>query len=267
MSDNPYANPQVADASPKQKTTATRVVVRVLLGSFGVLLLLGLLSPMVRTARPAAYRMACSNNLKQIGLALHNYMATNGSFPPAFTVDAEGRPLHSWRTLILPYVEQQALYELIDLTKPWNDPVNQVAFKTAVPTYTCPQSGDGEYGTTYFAYVDEHRCVRFGGNTPGEAKAAIDFNGICIVELDDSKAVPWMQPIDTEREKMWSFLAGKKFPHQNGFTIALADGSVRFLPAGMEPEKFLNLTGEGRNTMLEELNDETQGDKVGHMDL
>ncbi|MEL7264459.1 MAG: DUF1559 domain-containing protein [Planctomycetota bacterium] len=68
--------------------------------------------------------MACSNNVKQIGLGLANYHASWNSFPPAYTVDANGNRLHSWRTLILPYVEQQPLYDRIDLTKPWDDPAH-----------------------------------------------------------------------------------------------------------------------------------------------
>ena len=83
----------------------------------------GLLLPAVQAAREAARRMSCSNNIKQIGLAMQNYHTAYGTLPPAYTVDAQGRPLHSWRTLILPFIEQQALYGEIDLSKPWNDPV------------------------------------------------------------------------------------------------------------------------------------------------
>jgi type II secretory pathway pseudopilin PulG len=83
-----------------------------------------MLLPSVRRARPAARRSQCKNNLKQIGLALYNYEADYHAFPPAYTVDADGKPLHSWRTLILPYLDQQPLYARIDLSKPWDDPAN-----------------------------------------------------------------------------------------------------------------------------------------------
>ena len=74
--------------------------------------------------------MQCANNLKQIALALRNYESVYHALPPAYTVDAEGKPLHSWRTLILPYLEQQALYDKIDLSKPWDDPANKEAYET-----------------------------------------------------------------------------------------------------------------------------------------
>ena len=97
-------------------------------------ILVGLLLPAVQAAREAARRMQCSNNMKQIALAMHNYEAVYKAFPPAYTTDANGQPLHSWRTLLLPYMEQQALYSQIDLNKPWDDPVN-LPFSQVVITH------------------------------------------------------------------------------------------------------------------------------------
>ena len=75
------------------------------------------------------------NNLKQIALALLNYEQAHHALPPAYTVDAQGRPLHSWRTLILPYLDQESLYQTIDLSKPWNDPANAKALETSLPFF------------------------------------------------------------------------------------------------------------------------------------
>ena len=68
-------------------------------------ILIALLLPAVQAAREAARRTQCSNNLKQIGLAMHNYHDVNQQFPPAYIADADGQPMHSWRVLILPYLE------------------------------------------------------------------------------------------------------------------------------------------------------------------
>jgi len=62
------------------------------------------LGPAVIAAREAARRMQCTCHLKGLGLAFHTYHDAYGSFPPAYTVDADGRPLHSWRVLILPFI-------------------------------------------------------------------------------------------------------------------------------------------------------------------
>src|SRR6478672_5330638 len=71
------------------------------------LLLIALLLPAVGGGPPHG-RMACSNHLKQIGIALQNYHDVYGSFPPAYVADANGRPMHSWRVLILPFAEHKA---------------------------------------------------------------------------------------------------------------------------------------------------------------
>ncbi len=128
------------------------VALPVLIGCIGIMV--GLLLPAVQAGREAARRVQCTNNLKQIGLALHNYTDVHRSLPPAFTVDENGKPLHSWRTLLLPYLEQQALYESIDLSKPWNDPVNAHLATTVVPTYTCPSHASNNGLTLYQAVVD-----------------------------------------------------------------------------------------------------------------
>jgi hypothetical protein len=98
------------------------------LATLGVLfLLMCLLFPAVRNARPAAYRNTCANQLHQIAIAIHNYVNAHHALPPLYTTDVDGKPLHSWRTLILPYLEEHKLYDSIDLTKSWDDPVNSRA--------------------------------------------------------------------------------------------------------------------------------------------
>ena len=73
---------------------------------------------------PWYWKTHCKNNIKQIALALLMYEQAHGSFPPAYTADADGTPLHSWRVLILPYIEQQRLYDQYDFDEPWDGPNN-----------------------------------------------------------------------------------------------------------------------------------------------
>ena len=93
-----------------------------------------ILAPM----RGSAARSQCINNLKQIGLAMHNYHDQHKSFPPAYTVDKAGKPLLSWRVLILPYLEQNALYKEFHLDEPWDSPHNRTLIDRMPPTYRCP---------------------------------------------------------------------------------------------------------------------------------
>src|SRR4029450_11476448 len=117
MSINPYDSPETASQPPERKPAKARFTLAELLVVIGVIgVLIGLLLPnMRRSGVSAARRMSCQNHLKQIAIALLNYQDVYHSLPPAYTVDASGKPLHSWRTLILPYLEPRALYEKIDL--------------------------------------------------------------------------------------------------------------------------------------------------------
>ncbi len=87
--------------------------------------LIGLLLPAVGSPRQAGRRSICENNLRQIALALQNYHQANGCFPPAYVADKNGKPMHSWRVLILPYVGFDDLYKAYDFTEPWDGPNNK----------------------------------------------------------------------------------------------------------------------------------------------
>ena len=93
----------------------------IVLGAFGSLFMTAaLLLPAVQSAREAARRAQCVNNLKQIGLAMHNFHAQKNHFPAAAIVDKAGKPLLSWRVAILPYIEQESLYQQFHLDEPWD---------------------------------------------------------------------------------------------------------------------------------------------------
>ena len=112
MDENPYRGPGSGDVSgsPKQKKSPISTVLKLLavLGIIGIVICMML--PAVRSAREPARRNQCKSNLKQIALALQGYAQVHGALPPAYTTDADGKPLHSWRTLILPFMEEQRLY-------------------------------------------------------------------------------------------------------------------------------------------------------------
>src|SRR6476469_182788 len=100
-----------------KRSAFTLVKLLVVIAIIGVLV--ALLLPAVQAAREAARRMQCSNHLKQIGLALQNYHDTFGSLPPAYLADSQGKPIHSWRVLILPFLENTTLYDRYSFDEPW----------------------------------------------------------------------------------------------------------------------------------------------------
>lgn len=104
-----------------------------------IAILIALLLPAVQQAREAARRSQCKNNLKQIGLALHNYHESHNKMPMAFVVDYSS-PGGEWsvQARILPYLEQGNLFKKADLSRPYSDPVNSGIAAFRVPTYLCP---------------------------------------------------------------------------------------------------------------------------------
>lgn len=155
--------------------------------------------------RDIARQLTCRSTLKQIGVALQEFCAVHGDFPPAYTIDPDGKRLHSWRTLLLPYLDQQALYDSIDLTKPWDDPVNVIARETEVWFYACPGAVipgvefDGSK-TTYLALVGPGWA--FAGAEPRARDAIEDgaANTLAVIDVGADRAVHWMSPEDISAE-------------------------------------------------------------------
>ena len=106
-----------------------------------IAILIGLLLPAVQKVREAASKAQCSNNLKQLALAMHNYAAVFNSFPGGGETDGvccSSRSYSNWAIEALPYIEQEALMKRYDRTKYNEDPVNLYVVQQAVKTMRCP---------------------------------------------------------------------------------------------------------------------------------
>ena len=118
----------------------TLVELLVVIAIIGILI--ALLLPAVQAAREAARRMQCTNNLKQIGLALHNYHGAMGCLPFASAYNVAPNT-GTWAAFVLPYLELQPLYDQFDFNRNMKDPVNQLAVTTVVAAYICPSDPAG----------------------------------------------------------------------------------------------------------------------------
>ncbi len=128
----------------------TLVELLVVIAIIGVLV--ALLLPAVQAAREAARRMSCSNNLKQIGLALHNYEGSHGVLPPSRIDISSPRFQQSWVSLALPYIEQGTIHSQYNFGTNWYDPINDPLTTTRVPTMLCPSSPSGRLVPTSSLY-------------------------------------------------------------------------------------------------------------------
>lgn len=188
-----------------------------------------LLAQSVRKTREAAARAQSSNNLKQIALAMHNYNDTYGHLPPQATYDKNGKPMLSWRVMILPFIEQQNLYKQFHLDEPWDSEHNKKLLAQMPKIYASPtdEKTVKDHTTRYQgffgkgAFFDGKKPLRFPGDFPDGTS-----NTIMIVEA--AKAVPWTKPDDIVYDAAKP-LPKLSRPGAGGFLGSMCDGSVRFL--------------------------------------
>ena len=217
-----------------------RFTLTTVFGGLLVLVVIMLLLPGVGRARPAARRMQCANNLAQIEKALFQYHEKHGCFPPAYIADKNGRPMHSWRVLILPFLDQEALYKQYHFDEPWDGPNNRKLHSIPMPIYRCPS--DGPVSQTMSSYV---AVVGAGTAWPGATSAKLaDFSDganqtIMLVEMVNS-GIHWMEPKDLDFAKMPMAINAKSGKgisgeHARGANVAFADGHIEFLKDDTSP--------------------------------
>lgn len=215
----------------------------------GVLLFLvvvALLLPAQCTCREAARRMQCCKNLKQIMLAMHNYREKYGCFPPAYTVDKRGRRMHSWRALLLEFLDQEELYKKYDFSHPWNSPDNLAVAKLlkGIGPFHCPtEDTPTPLDTSYVMLVGPQAFS--DGPTGRKPDEIIDgsANTIAVVEMSPS-GIGWTEPRDLEIAEMNFKInnpehTGIHSCHPNGANVAFADGHVMYLANDSADENIL----------------------------
>ena len=236
---------------PHQKST-TPISVRLLIGvgvasGICVIGLIALLFPAVQSSRESARLSTCQNNLQQLGLALSNYHEAYGTFPPAYIPDETGRPAHSWRVLILPFLDQSRMYDAYDFDKPWNHADNLAVAQKTPQVFRCPSAPPGgQINATHYVYVtgpdtcfDGAEGIRLQDITDGQSQT------ILVVETHQS-SISWNEPRDLEVSR-WKRIGvpstvSSTSDHVAGFHVVLADGSVRFIRQPIDPGVFKAMT-------------------------
>jgi len=152
----------------------TLIELLVVIAIVGVLT--ALLLPAIQAARESSRRSACQNNLRQIGVALQNYVSLQGKFPPG---KKWSRPRndpqtfdYAWSSILLDYVEEQSLHDQIDFKMPLTDPVNLPATSMILPIYLCPSTSRTEEHRS-----PEGQLIHLAGQ-PGEGLGCIDYLGV-----------------------------------------------------------------------------------------
>jgi prepilin-type processing-associated H-X9-DG protein len=136
--------------------------------------------------------------------------------------DADGKPLLSWRVLILPYLGQESLFHQFHLNEPWDSPHNRSLSAQIPNVYKCPSDPEASGLTTYEVLVDPRSL--FTGKPEGVERSSVtDGNAVTFLVVEASTAVPWSKPEEL------SSLNGVGSRHPGGFNAAMADGSIHFI--------------------------------------
>lgn len=220
------------------------------LGILAVLVVFGMGTCLFRAignARATAIAMAAQCHLNQLQLALHNYHDAYGCFPPAYVVDNRGKPIHSWRVLILPFIEEKELYEAYRFDEPWNGPNNLKLANQMPKIYHLPNDPTPTSTTNIVTVVGSETafpgsdCTRIDDFTDG-----LDHT-ILLAEITSS-GICWMEPRDLRVEDMSFTVNDPKRPsisssRRRGPYVVFADSihTYRLSPV-LAPETLQALT-------------------------
>lgn len=227
----------------------------ILLGAFLIMLAWFVIRsvPIVQTVKDLSNTSACVGNLRRIGQAVLAYEAAHGTFPPAYLADENGQPIHSWRVLILPYLDQQDLYDNYDFDEAWNGPQNSLLADQIGDIYRCPCELEtvDQWLEEEGGFLDTSYMMIVGPNTitdgPSTKKSLADvtdlpFDTFLVVETAGSR-VHWMDPRDLTEHGLSQDSYSPSPPmiwgeHSAGAHAVMCDGSVRVIPDAIEPDQL-----------------------------
>ncbi len=216
--------------------------------------------------REAVARNQCTNNLRQIGLAMLLYHEDYGALPPAFTVDRNGKRLHGWRVLLLPYLGEESLYEKIRLDEPWDSEHNRQFHGELVEVYRCP--GKQVFPdslkpgtTTYSVVLGETSPFNDSGNGRKLNEFGENSRDMILV-LETKRPVCWMDPtqeislsqIENPEKNKYDLINREWLmenihsSHTGGFNVVKRSGAATFISDTISDERFLGIL---QGTMLE----------------
>ena len=231
-----------------QPSDKQRGVPRVLPAVLAVVVCLGagflLLASLIGRAHEAVRCAICVSNLKQFGIALQNYHDMHKCYPPAYFADADGKPTHSWRVILLPYfcdANAREVTQAYRFDEPWNGPHNRKLADKMPSFYRCPNSPPETTDTSYVAIVGPEtgwpgaKCLSIREIGDGLS------NTIAVSEIADS-GIHWMEPRDLSFNQAAQGInppvsqLSPSSNHPGGANFLFFDGAVLFLQDETSPE-------------------------------
>jgi len=206
-----------------------------------------IMTPAMSATENATRRRQCAERMHRVNLAMLLYESDHGTLPPAYTVDADGNPLHSWRVVLLPYLGQQTLYDKIRLDEPWDSEHNRKLHGETVAFFQCPDAELSPGQTTYSVVVGPE--MPFEGS---EGKKLAEFgpkSAAMILVVERAQPVCWMDPTqsipqgiaDVGIDDTGGLGVEIGSPHPGGAHFGLRNGGCHFLQSWIDLEAFKGL--------------------------
>lgn len=176
---------------------------------------------------PKLPKTTVTNDLKQLGLAVHHDLDSRGRFAPAAIFSEEGTPLLSWRVRILPYLREQELFKQFKLDEPWDSPHNKALIERIPDIYRPVGDTTTDPGHTHYQ-VFVGKGTLFDGPEGMKVRQVTDSLAETLLIVEAAEPVPWSKPADlvySPEEPLPRLGASAK----DGFHAVFADGRVKFL--------------------------------------
>lgn len=206
-----------------------------------------LLIPATTSPRPMPKQVVCRNRLRELGIALRNYEMVNDRLPPAFITDEHGKPMHSWRVLILPYIEELELYRKYRFDEPWDGPNNSTLATVDVPIFRSPLHKTSPGHTSYSVVVSVNSAMR--SNLGCKISDVVDGTSKTVTVVESQCDVPWTQPEAFSVDDLLASLRGDASRHgtsqsklrRRNLNVAYLDGRACQIGGGGTREAYASL--------------------------
>jgi|SRR5262245_28443355 len=173
-----------------------------------------------------------ANNLKQIGLAMHNHHDTYNGLPANYKTK-DGKPGLSWRVAILPFIEEDKLFREFRLDEPWDSEHNKKLIDR-IPKLYAPVRGKADAGTTFYQMFSGKQTLLNSDGTPVRLADVTDGLSNTVMVVEGGKPVIWTKPDDIEYDGKSVSKLGGMFDGE--FHALFGDGAVRRIPKGMDQD-------------------------------